>query len=96
MKVAQDSIRSERRRSPRNGHVIEGWLSPFESQERTELTTFDISSHGVSFDATAEIPVGAKYIYEIGFGKHSLVCDIRIVNCRPIANDIWHIGAEFI
>lgn len=96
MKVAQESGQAERRRSPRTGNIIQGWLSRYESQDRTEVTTFDISRHGMSFDATFEIPIGAQYVYEIGFGKQSLICDIRIVNCKLIAKDIWHIGAEFI
>ena len=95
MKAAQEMDQSERRRSPRNGHIIEGWLSPHNSPDRTEVTTFDISRDGVSFNSLFPIPVGEKYIYEIGFGGKSLVCDIRVTNCRSVAKGIWHIGAEF-
>ena len=96
MRLAQISDESERRRSPRNGHVIEAWLSPFNSADRMEMTNFDISRHGVSFDALTEIPVGAHYTYEIGWGDQSFVCDVSIVNCTRIGHDIWHVGAEFI
>jgi PilZ domain len=96
MKLAQDSTQSERRRSPRKGNIIEGWLSPYDSPDRTEVTTFDLSRHGVSFDSPAAIPVGAQFIYEIGFGEQTLVCDIRVVSCKPSGDKIWHIGAKFI
>jgi hypothetical protein len=96
MRTATPSAKSDRRRSPREGHVVESWLSRYESGERVEMTNFDISRHGVSFDSTTAIPVGAHYTYEIGIGEQSLVCNIRIVNCQQVENDIWHMGAEFI
>jgi hypothetical protein len=96
MKVAQTTDQAERRRSPRNGHIIEGWLSSHGSPDRIEVTTFDISRHGMSFEATFSLPVDAEFIYEIGIGDQRLICDIRVVNCKPLADKIWHIGAEFI
>jgi hypothetical protein len=95
MRIAQ-SKPSERRRSPREGHIIEGFLSPYNSKDRVEMINFDLSRHGVSFDANCEVPVGAHYIYEIGFGPQTMVCDIRIVSCKRLGSDIWHMGAEFI
>lgn len=96
MNIAHETERRERRRSPRNGHVIEGWLSPHHSEDRTEVTTFDLSRHGVSFDTTFAMAVGTEFIYEIGVGTQTLYCDIRVVNCQLIADAIWHVGAEFI
>jgi hypothetical protein len=96
MKVAQNTDHPERRRSQRSGHIIEGWLSSHGSPDRTEVTTFDISRHGMSFEATFSIPAGQEFIYEIGIGNQSLICDIRIVTCKALPNRIWHIGAEFI
>jgi hypothetical protein len=96
MPTITPSMSSDRRRSPRQGHVIESWLSNCDSGERIEMTNFDISRHGVSFDATTPFIAGEHYTYEIGMGEHSLICDIRIVKCDKIAGDIWHMGAEFI
>jgi hypothetical protein len=41
-------------------------------------------------------PIGSEYIYEIGFGERTLICDIQIVSCRSIAEGIWHIGSDFV
>jgi hypothetical protein len=86
----------ERRRSPRSSHVIEGWLSPHNSPEREKVTNIDMSQHGVGFDATLPVAVGEQHIYEMGGGDQSLVCDLRIVNCRETGKKAWHVGAEFI
>jgi hypothetical protein len=96
MPIAKNPNVLERRRSPREDHVIEGWLSTYDSPDRLEMTNFDLSRHGVSFDATSAFPVGAHYVYEIGSGDQSLICDIRIVNCQLAGDEIWHMGAEFI
>jgi len=96
MDATHPASAEERRRSPRSGNVIEGWLSPHNSPDRTEVTTFDISRHGISFEATFPVTVGEQYIYEIGFGNQRLVCDLRIVNCRASEKEIWHVGAEFV
>jgi hypothetical protein len=61
-----------------------------------EVKTFDISGHGVSFDSTFPLAVGDEYIYEIGFGDRSIICDVRIVACRAGEKGTWRVGADFI
>jgi hypothetical protein len=87
---------SERRRSPRDGHVIEGWISPTDSSMRREVTAVDISREGVGFTATFPLPKGSEQIFQIGYGEQSLICKIRIAGSRSAESGIWHIGAEFI
>lgn len=94
--AANQLTTGDRRRSQRSGYIIEGQLTPHNSSQRREVTTFDLSLHGVGFDAAFPVAVGEQHIHEMGSGDQSLVCDLRVVNCRAAENDVWHVGAEFI
>lgn len=92
------AAQSDRRRSPREPHVIEAWISSptaTHQSDRIEVTALDLSRHGVAFDTAVALPIHTYYIIEIGFGDQKLRCEIRTITCRPIGQKSFHIGAEF-
>jgi hypothetical protein len=90
----------ERRRSQRRAHVIQSWLAPAGDDSpdaRTEISSLDLSQHGVAFGVWRPLTVGSFHVIEIGLGGQRLVSEVRIVSCRPFPtlNGVYRIGAEF-
>jgi hypothetical protein len=89
----------ERRRSLRESYVVEAFIiSPTATNpyERREVTSINISRHGVAFDFTEPLPKKTYFSIEIGIGSQKLVSEICIVSCRPIEEGMYQIGAEFV
>jgi hypothetical protein len=92
------SAEKERRRSERKAHVVEAFIvSPtaVDASERIEITSVNLSRHGVAFDVTQALAKKTYYKIEIEMGEQRLVSEIRIVACRAIENGVYQIGAEF-
>jgi hypothetical protein len=90
--------RSERRRSEREPFVFEAFIiSPTATNpyERREVTSINLSRHGVAFDFTEPLAKQTYFRIEIGMGGQKLISEIRIVSCRPIEDGMYQIGAEF-
>jgi hypothetical protein len=89
---------AERRRSERKQHVAGAWIqSPTSTDpsERIEVTSVNISRHGVCFSLLRPIPDGAFYMMEVSLGEQKIVSEIQIVNCRRDATGRFDVGAEF-
>jgi hypothetical protein len=89
---------AERRRSPRKPHVAEAWISSptaTSPEERIEVTSMNLSRHGIGFELARQVPEHTFYAIEIGMGEQRLVSEIRIVSCRKSDHGTWEIGAEF-
>lgn len=87
----------ERRRSSRTPHTCEAWLSSptaTDPADRVEVTTLNLSRHGVCFEIPVPVPTGAYYILRVGVGPQKLNSEIRILSCRP-GDESFKIGAEF-
>jgi hypothetical protein len=89
---------SERRRSARQPYIVEAFIiSPTATDpgERKEVTSVNLSRHGVAFDFTEPLAKKTCWTIEIGMGEQKLLSEIRIVSCRPIEDGIYQVGAEF-
>jgi len=87
----------ERRRSSRLPHTCEAWLSSptaTDPADRVEVTTLNLSRHGVCFEIPVPIPTGAFYVLRVGVGPQKINSEIRILFCRP-GDESFQIGAEF-
>jgi hypothetical protein len=87
----------ERRRSARTPHACEAWLSSptaTDPADRVEVTTLNLSRHGVCFEIPVAVPTGAYYILRVGVGPQKINSEIRILSCRP-SDQSFKIGAEF-
>jgi hypothetical protein len=99
MSAMEPSISTaERRRSPRRPHVVEAFIiSPTATNpyERREVTSINLSRHGVAFDFTEPLPRNSYYLIEIGVGDQRIVSEICIISCRAIEDGVYQVGAEF-
>jgi hypothetical protein len=87
----------ERRRSNRTPHTCEAWLSSptaTDPADRVEVTTLNLSRHGVCFEIPVPVPTGAYYILRVGVGPQKINSEIRILSCRA-GDESFKIGAEF-
>lgn len=90
----------ERRRSGRLPHIIQSWLTPAgddNPDSRLEISSLDLSQHGVAFGTWQPLAVGSFHVIEIGLGDQRLMSEVRVVSCRPFPalNGVYQIGAEF-
>lgn len=89
--------KDERRRSNRKPYVAEAWLSSptaTDPADRVEVTSLNVSKHGIAFDLPVAIPTGVFYVLRLGMGPQKLVTEVRVVSCRP-GDESFHVGAEF-
>lgn len=89
---------ADRRRSERRPCIVEAWIaSPTAAhpEERAEVTSVNISRHGVAFESRAPLPKGAFYTMEIGFGPQRMIAEIRTIACRDQGDGTFEVGAEF-
>jgi hypothetical protein len=89
-----------RRRSERHPCVIEAWLNPTGNASADagfEVTSIDLSRHGIGLHVPKALVVGDYFIVEIGLGNQQLKSEIRIVACRPLDErpGYFQVGAEF-
>ena len=92
------ATKADRRRSPRTPHVAEAWISSptaTSAEERIEVTSMNLSRHGVGFALARAIAENTFYVMEIGMGEQRLVSEIRIISCRKSDHGTWEVGAEF-
>jgi hypothetical protein len=88
----------DRRRSARAAHVAEAWIaSPTatSTSERIEVTSINLSRHGIGFELATPLPEHTFYSIEIAMADQRLVSEIRIVSCRKSDHGTWEVGAEF-
>ena len=90
---------NNRRRSERVPKVLDAWIcSPTATnamEEREEVTTVNLSRHGVAFQLSHQVPTGAFYVIQVGIGAQEVVSEIRIVSCRQVEAGRFEVGAEF-
>jgi hypothetical protein len=89
---------SERRRSERQAYVVEAFIiSPtaVSDAERKEVTSINISRHGIAFDFDQPLAKKTYYRIEITLGGQKTVTEVRIVSCIPIEDGMYQVGAEF-
>jgi hypothetical protein len=88
-----------RRRSDRKPHVVDAWIwSPTATdplEEREEVTSLNISRHGIAFTLAHPLPTGAFYVMEVSVGGHRMVSEVRIISCRRRESDTFDVGGEF-
>lgn len=88
----------ERRRSERLPHVAEAWIaSPtdFDKEHRLEVTSVNLSRHGLAFSLDRPVSPGSFWVMELGLGPQRMASEIRIATCRETENGQHEIGAEF-
>ena len=88
----------DRRRSQRKPHVVEAWIiSPTATRqsEKLEVTSVNISRHGVCFSLAREIPQASFYVIEVLMGEQKIVSEVRVISCRKDASGRYDVGAEF-
>jgi c-di-GMP-binding flagellar brake protein YcgR len=88
----------DRRRSVRKPHLVEAWIvSPTATRqsEKLEVTSVNISRHGVCFSLAKAIPEGAFYLFEVLMGEQKILSEIRVVACRKDDAGRYDVGAEF-
>ena len=88
----------DRRRSERKPHVVEAWIiSPTATRqtEKVEVTSVNVSRHGVCFSLARPIPDGSFYMIEVLMGDQKIMSEIRIITCRKDDAGRYDVGAEF-
>lgn len=88
----------DRRRSERKPHVVEAFLaSPTatDDEEPHEVTSVNVSRHGVAFNYDQPLPEGAFFKIDISIGEQHIASEVRIISCRKIGEGNFEIGAEF-
>jgi PilZ domain len=88
----------ERRRSERKPYTVEAYIiSPTatDPNQRKEVTSVNLSRHGLAFDFTEALAKKTYWMIEIDMGDQRLISEIRIMACRAIENGLYQIGAEF-
>jgi hypothetical protein len=95
---ATDPLPFNRRRSDRKPHVAEAWIaSPTATtpDDRAEVSSLNISRHGVAFESNRPMPVDTFFVIEIGVGDQRLCSEVRIISCRKNDAGAYEVGAEF-
>jgi hypothetical protein len=85
----------ERRRSSRKELIVESFIRSAENARLHEVTSVNLSRHGVAFHSPNPLVVSGNYIVEVGFGDQRLMSEVRIVSCREAGDGFFEIGAEF-
>jgi hypothetical protein len=100
--TATASADNDRRRRSRMPAATIGYLLPeganggFDpSDEPWEVRIHDVSRLGVGFTSASAMKVGEICRVRIGVGPMRLARRVKVVNCQPIANNHFRIGAEF-
>ena len=89
---------NERRRSERREYVVEAFIiSPTATSdaERKEVTSINLSRHGIAFDFDQPLAKKTYYRMEIALGGQKTVTEVRIVSCLPVEEGMYQVGAEF-
>lgn len=89
---------NDRRRSDRKPYVMEAWVaSPTAPNpaDRNEVTSVNLSRHGVAFESQNPLAEGTYYMLEMGIGEQRIQSEVRIISCRKNTNGRHEIGAEF-
>lgn len=93
----KDAQGANRRRSARTPHIAEAWVSSPTAttpEDKVEVTSLNLSRHGVAFEMTQPLALGSFYVIEVGVGEQRLCSEVRIVSCRETGG-FYDIGAEF-
>src|SRR5262245_15264680 len=88
---------NERRRSERRAYVVEAYIiSPTATSdsERKEVTSVNLSRHGIAFDFDQPLARKTYYRMEIVLGEQKTVTEVRIVSCLPVEEGMYQVGAE--
>lgn len=96
--MSSSTLQADRRRSLRKPHVAEAWIvSPTATrpEEKIEVTSMNVSRHGVGFELPSPLATGAFYVMEIGVGDQRLLSEVRIISCRKLEMGTYEVGAEF-
>lgn len=96
--IVESTQGKDRRRSLRTPHIAEAWVwSPTSSRddEQLDVTSLNVSKHGVAFTLDKPIPVHCFHMIEIRMGQQHLKTEVRIISCRQNEEGKWEVGAEF-
>ena len=85
----------ERRRSPRKPLVAEAELTSPTGGPAVDVTSVDISRHGVALSIKAALAAGTFHILKLGLGAQRIVTEVRILSCDLIPDGSYRIHAEF-
>lgn len=90
---------SDRRRSPRQSFVGNGWLSPEAGTPgpNHHIVVVDLSLHGLGFSSDEKLEPEAVHWMVLDAGGLRASARVRIASCRPNANSSgsYECGAEF-
>ncbi|HSU67642.1 MAG TPA: hypothetical protein VLJ39_12275, partial [Tepidisphaeraceae bacterium] len=87
---ARTSPQPERRRSSRKPHVSEAFLSSPTGGRKIEVSSVDVSRHGVRLCVGSAIAAGIYQRLESGTGEQQTVREIHILSCRPEPDGTFH------
>jgi len=90
---------SDRRRSPRQNFVGNGWLSPEAGTPGPNhlIVVGDLSLHGIGFSSDEKLEPEAVHWMILDAGGLRASARVRIASCRPNPNSpgAYECGAEF-
>jgi hypothetical protein len=92
------SDNDDRRRRQRIDSASIGYLLPESANMRDEpweVRVHDLSRLGVGFVSSQPMEAGSYCRIRIGNGPMRLARRMRVTNCRPEAQNLFRIGAEF-
>lgn len=87
------------RRVMRPHVVLEANLFPEpgedEPSDQLEVSSMNISRHGLSLDVVRDVPVGTVCNIEIGLHGRKVQSHVRITSCEAVADGLYRAGGEF-
>lgn len=91
----QSNLAEERRRSDRRAHVVEAFLSSPTGGGRLQVSSIDLSKHGIGLSLKKPIAAGTFRVLELGMGSQKMVTEVRILSCRPEPEGGFRVHATF-
>lgn len=85
----------DRRRSERRPHAVEAFLSSPTGGDRIEVSSIDLSRHGVGLRLPIPIASGTFKALELGLGSQRMVTEVRILSCRQDKDGSFRVHAAF-
>ena len=92
---ASNALHDERRRTERQAHVSEAFLSSPTGGSRLKVSSIDLSRHGIGLSLGKPIASGTYHVLELGMGPQRMVSEVRILSCHPNEDGTFSVHAAF-
>lgn len=93
----EPTAQMERRRSTREPIVTHGVIRPLNHDDAAgeQVLVTNVSLHGVGIRSSRAIPIGTRWMIEIGVGPLHLTSRLRVIRARVRNDGTYDVGGEF-